>query len=345
MEFPIDKIQGMMAGVALGDTLGAAHEFDTRKPYTGVVQPYVFRSQWQGSVDFPAGIPTDDTQMTLALLRTLIKNRLNYVQDDVILAYMHWANGFPLARRDTEKKLPPMMGINTRKLLGSTVTLNGYQKKKQRLASEGQLISESNGTLMRASPLALANNWQEAVVLDASITNPNPVNIQCNVVYITVMRYLLRGEDAQVTGYLQGVVEDLNFDVKVRMTVAWALVPDSIQGYFVATGQKSFSEKATKGWVINALYVSLRVVYSFSSFDDAMTAIITNPAYGGPGSDTDTLGAIAGALIGARLGFSRVTSSPAMKHNWEQVLIAPSLQMQRPVWSDYSDFKSLGLSF
>ena len=70
----VDRLLGALLGHALGDALGAPHEFHPRKEYiyNGKLEyPMRVNSQWQGIREAPVGSTTDDTAMTVALLRAI----------------------------------------------------------------------------------------------------------------------------------------------------------------------------------------------------------------------------------------------------------------------------------
>src|SRR5665647_1791246 len=94
MENIKDKIQGMFMGVFLGDALGFPTEFkcNANVPYTGKLEfkPF-YISRFQGKREYEIGSTSDDTEMTLALLRSMIENN-GYVRDKVIKSYMDWVN-------------------------------------------------------------------------------------------------------------------------------------------------------------------------------------------------------------------------------------------------------------
>lgn len=61
-----------------------------------------------------------------------------------------------------------------------------------------------------------------------------------------------------------------------------------------------YVQKETKGGVGTAFYMAIKSFLNFDNFQDAIDWIIGEH----PRSDTDTNGAIFGALMGAKLGFS-----------------------------------------
>src|SRR5574338_847930 len=115
---PLDKVRGMLMGVFLGDALGVPHEFrcNAKTPYTGILEHKGFMiSQWQGRKELAVAQVSDDSELSIALLRTLIRDH-GYNRDHVIKAYLDWANSGGW-----------MMGKNTREILKGVTTLKGYQ--------------------------------------------------------------------------------------------------------------------------------------------------------------------------------------------------------------------------
>lgn len=76
MDNSLNRIRGMFMGAFLGDALGAPHEFRCNQKiiYTGKLEHQAFMlTQWQGRKELQVGQVTDDSELTLTLLRTLIK--------------------------------------------------------------------------------------------------------------------------------------------------------------------------------------------------------------------------------------------------------------------------------
>jgi ADP-ribosylglycohydrolase len=215
--------------------------------------------------------------MTLVLLRSLIANR-GYQEDAVITGYLKWANtpGTPL-------------GKNTRALFKGVTTVKGY---RNRIAKIHQLPeaerSQSNGAMMRCSPLALLPDYT-AVLADVSLTNPTPVAIDTNLVYITALRDALNGlSPAEIFTHARSVAQTQ--PVK------------EIFEQVLNRGARNISE--SKGWCLHALWCTMIALTSFTTYTEAMAWIIKNH----PGSDSDTNACIAGALLGAVLGFHKLES-------------------------------------
>ena len=143
-----DRVAGMLMGLFLGDALGAPHEFRCNRKliYTGKLEHQAFLvTHFQGKKSLSVGQVTDDSEMTLALLRTLLEKDGKYDRKSVISSYLEWANSGGW-----------MLGKNTRALLKGVKTVKGYESRmKSVLILPESEISQSNGAMMRCCPLAL----------------------------------------------------------------------------------------------------------------------------------------------------------------------------------------------
>lgn len=309
--FSLDCVRGMFMGAFLGDALGAPHEFTKKLPYTGVLQYETkMNSQWQGTKTLAVAQVTDDTEMSLALLRQMIQDS-GYNSENVTMAYLRWANSGGW-----------MLGKNTRALLKGVTTLKGYQGRIQKmLATTGP--SQSNGAMMRCSPLALL--WDNApVVADVNITNPTPVAVDCNLVYISALRFALQGiEGAAIFEQVKGLAQTPEVQVVI--------------GQVERREPRNIVEN--KGWCLHGLWCALMAVTTFRNYSEAMNWVIASQ----PGSDTDTNACIAGALIGAMLGFEGLRAEPTTSQNIEILLHADVESGPTPRQSEYTlhDFYEL----
>lgn len=310
--FTLDKIRGMFIGAFLGDALGAPHEFRPHnKVYTGILEhETVMHTQFQGAKNLAVGQVTDDSEMTLTLLRTLIADG-GYNKDNIIMAYLRWANSGGW-----------MMGKNTRALLKGVKTLKGYQGRMNKLVASGTR-PQSNGAMMRCSPLALL--WDNTpVVEDCKITNPDPVAIDCNLVYISALRFALQGVDGPtIFERVRGLAQT-----------------DEVRGVLQQVERREGRNiTENKGLCLHGLWCALMAVTSFTNYADAMHWVISSQ----PKSDTDTNACIAGALVGAMLGFTVLQTEPHTSRNIEKLLTADIVNGPTPRPAEYTphDFYSL----
>jgi ADP-ribosylglycohydrolase len=269
-------------------------------------------SQFQGRKELIIGQVTDDSEMSLALLRTLINDH-GYNKEHIIMSYLRWANSGGW-----------MIGKNTRALLRGVTTLKGYNNRIDKvLALPISERSQSNGAMMRASPLALL--WDNGpVVEDVQITNPNPVSIDCNLVYISALRLALQGLDGPS---IFKQIKPLSQTQEVRNVL------DQVEK------REARNIAENKGWCLHALWCAMMTITSFTNYSEAMHWIITSQ----PGSDTDTNACISGALIGAMLGFEQMQKEPSTSKNIEILLTANTDNGPTPRPIEYSprDFYTL----
>jgi len=263
-----DRVLGCLYGVALGDALGTPFEFrrTTPKPtYTGLLLEEPTYVQFQYSkMELPPGCISDDTEMTLALLNSIL-NKENYNEDDAIKYYLDWANlkGTPL-------------GKNTRALMKNITTVKGFRNRQKNILDEK---SQSNGSLMRATPLALLDNWEESFKIDTNLTNPTKINQDCSKIYLGILRAIYKNESYEL---------DFNdYDEPLRKYLRAG-----------SLGEILPIDK-DRGWVVFGIYVTLYALQKGLSFQDTMDTIYRDF----PGSDTDTVMAISGGIIGASLGY------------------------------------------
>jgi ADP-ribosyl-[dinitrogen reductase] hydrolase len=306
-----DKILGMIAGLSIGDTIGAAHEFDSNE-YTGRVQRYSLNLKWVRRKN--ATQPTDDTEMSLALLRTFVKDK-GYKRDNVVMAYIRWANGHSLANIDGEDVTPMTgMGKNTAKLLKGIKTFSGYESRRKKHSSDEM---QSNGTLMRISPMVLLPNGQDLSRIDAAITNSSKVNGDVNWVYVSMLKYLLYGNEEGLVEALGMITTMQDVDYNVRLAVYHGMSGTS-ESFREAIGLSSFNDKR-KGWVLIPLFLSIYMLFHVTDIKEAYRMIITLEEYGGKKSDTDTNSAIVGAVLGIRIGFKEMMKDEDLMYNWDMV--------------------------
>jgi len=284
-----DKKLGMLFGLAMGDALGVPHEFYRSKfidqsgeegkfEYSGYINTKFdlhVRFQFTTTV-IPAGSVSDDTEMTLALVKCLKENDYVYDEDKVALAYMKWANQCK------------MCGRNTRQLFKGVKTLKGYKNRYEKL----ELVSQSNGSLMRAAGLIFADKWQK----DYKLSNPNEVNKDANKVFIKLLKKILKNRHKD---YLKEYVLTLPETEIIKQSVL-----DSL-----SETERDISGKS-KGWVAHCLYIALKAFWNFEFIEDAFEFIITKP-----NTDSDTNAAVCGALFGCYLGYSELLKGEKTKFN------------------------------
>lgn len=154
--------------------------------------------------------------------------------------------------------------------------------------------TQSNDSLMRCSPLALLKR-NKYVILDCDITNPNDINREVNLIFVTVLRMCIKGN-----------IDKEKIIKKVKRLTTF----DEIKVIFE---QENRDIMTNKGWCVHSLWCAIYCLKNFDNFEKAMKWVITSQR----GSDTNA--SIAGALLGAYLGFDEIMSHPKSKYNYELI--------------------------
>jgi ADP-ribosylglycohydrolase len=275
----MNKIWGMLDGVALGDALGAPHERYDGYHYTGRLEFEIVKKLPFGrSKIYPVASVTDDTLMTMALLKVVHRG---YSVAKAISAYQAFA------------KTCPFIGKNTKALFGTGKTPEMYFKKyhshfETDKGDQKRQETQPNGALMRCSPLAICFD-RDHIESDCYLTNPNNVSYECNIVYLTALRQLLEGAMPEW---------DELFGLATEEDVIAALTDASNDE------ERDLSKK--KGWCCTAFYCAMRVLgwimnEEITTFDEGIRWMMIN------NTDTDTNAAVVGALLGASLGYREIS--------------------------------------
>ncbi len=302
--YTLDSVKGMLIGLSVGDALGAPFEFRFSLPlsdYHSILEyPPKFNSQFQGTRYMVIGQHTDDTEMSLTLARSILRNK-GYNKNDATLSYMRWANSGNIG-----------MGKNTRSLLKGVKTLRGYNNRYNK-AMNGTLKGmkydslieiQSNGSLMRCSPLALlkSDNWVQFIIDDINITNPNIVNHECGLIYITVIKRLLRKDDPQLVYEAARILPS---------------VDKIIEAFSDIDNRVNRDVTKMKGWVVHAFYCAMLSLYYITNPVNTYQSIIDMIIK--LGGDTDTNAAIAGALCGSYFGYIKLQEVDITRDSIEKV--------------------------
>ena len=254
----LSRARGAFLGVAVGDALGATTEFMT---------PAEIRSKFGvhrkivggGWLHLKPGRVTDDTEMSLALARALLKSGewdLRAVAD----SFLAWMRGKPVD-------------------IGSTVRrgIRDYLLKGQ-LETPPNDWDAGNGAVMRMLPVALFTlgddqRFRELVVAQAHLTHNHPLS---DAACVTVGRMV----QAALTGG----------DRFALHAIARELVAQHPNFRF-----NDYSGQAS-GYVVETMQTVLHFLFTTGSFEECLTGVVNQ---GGDADTTGAIaGMIAGALYG-----------------------------------------------
>jgi len=278
---PLSRAQGCLAGQFAGDSLGSLVEFEDRTAielrYPGGVRLLSNGGTW-GTI---AGQPTDDSELALALARSLALLG-KYDEEAVAKSYANWYMSGPFD-----------IGGTIRCALSCAVAAAREGAGVARAArSAANRSSQANGALMRISPLGIfgvrlpSPDLAAFARADAVLTHPHIVCQDSNVVYTAAIAFAVRtgGPPDQIYTQALEIMELLTTGPSVERCVREArLNPPA-------------DYERQQGWVLIALQNAFYQLLHAPSLEEGVVDTVRR------GGDTVTNGAIAGALLGAAWG-------------------------------------------
>jgi ADP-ribosyl-[dinitrogen reductase] hydrolase len=269
------RAMGCLLGLACGDALGRPLEFKSASTIAAE-HGRVTEMLGNGTHRQPAGTITDDTEMALCIAESLVECG-EFNPEDIADRFVAWYDSGPFD-----------IGGMTRQAIqnlkrGHHWTMAGHEVWKA--SPEGR--NAGNGSVMRCAPLALAYPEPAEKLIRVSrdssrITHADPRCVAgCAVLNLTIAA-LLQGE----TDPLATALEYVDSDERPELTAA--LEP-------IVTGDDP-ETLPTSGYVIHTLQTALFDALTADSTEEAIVTAVNR------GGDTDTIGAIAGAVAGARFG-------------------------------------------
>lgn len=294
-----DKITGMLVGHMLGDALGSPYEFHPKHAYTGILEHQIIQNtQYQGRREFPIGQCSDDFELSMALCNGLIRGG-DYNRDIIVEEYMAWANS-----------KCKFMGTNTRAVFHGIKTLKGYDNRMKIILEKPETErSQSNGSLMRCTPLVIFYACKNIAVVDCSLSNPHPNNIEVEQIYLTMLRQAFTAKSK---------IEVLRHLQLAKCPEVIAVIEEARQN---PTSVRNLVHQ--RGWCLHAFYCAVHTFMYCDTLQEVMDWCIG----GHPKSDTDTNAAISGALMACFLGYKQIMGEGKPRYNLNVIM---SCKTDRP---------------
>jgi ADP-ribosylglycohydrolase len=266
-----------MLGLAVGDALGAPLEGAP----AGVARVAAASGlEMTGDGRWAPGEWTDDTALALELAESIGSLGLLDTQD-VAQRYIRWAT--------TDGK---GIGNTTRRALVGACDAEDA-RTRARVHHEATRLAAGNGSVMRATPIALAARDLDSAVTaakrDAELTHANPVAGATSAGLCAALIALRKGEDPLSAARRQAIGHP---------PVARAL--DAVGRADAAALAELAAVDAGACWTTLAIALHALLV-----IDDYERGVAWAIAQGG---DTDTNAAVTGALLGYRHGASAIPS-------------------------------------
>ncbi len=280
----LDKFQGCIYGLAIGDALGFPVEFIDRNMIRNVYGS-------DGVTDFVAnhrfkpGTYSDDTQQSLCISRSLIKNAYSYINilmEEISREFVNWSESSDNNRAPGGTSMGACRNLSK----GTHWTRSG-------------IYSDSCGSSMRVAPIGLVYHSDEKKLLEVArnssiITHTNPTAVASSVGAALAVAYACRGDDPnKMLEYVIDKTKDIDrtfADKIMQVQDVLSMNPDKA---FDVLGEGWVGHEAVAG----ALYSFLR------SPNDYRQTILTAANTTG---DSDSFACIAGGISGAYNGIQEI---------------------------------------
>lgn len=278
-----DRYRGTLLGVLVGDALGAPYEkweperiradFDAR----GGLTTFDYEDPWKKHGVFPAGLPTDDSELTAALAESLIACNGSAPEDQ-----------YTRFKSAVEGKSFLWDGFTHG--FGRTTRLMLKRDTYAESQASAHLFSKAtNGSLMRSAPLALFYQGQQVELAhhtaeSSCVTHVHPLAVECCLVFVNMLDALCAGASP-------------NEARKARLP--FALREPTLSELW---SMKDIPEpEATNAWppagsALHTLHIAAWTMTTATDFRDGIERAVLK------GGDTDTAAAVTGALLGAYFG-------------------------------------------
>jgi ADP-ribosyl-[dinitrogen reductase] hydrolase len=302
----LDRAAGVLLGMACGDALGAGYEFG---PPLAVHVPVAMTGG--GGFEWEPGEWTDDTSMAIAIAEVSATGADLRSEGARDLIAARWA-GWAAKAKDVGNQTRAVLFAATRaaRSRGETEPTAGDMTSAAAEHDSAAGRSGGNGSLMRTAPIALAYlDDPEALALAAreisAMTHHDAEAGEACALWCLAIRHAVLHGTLDVRSGLEHLPED-------RASV-WAARLDEAEA-----GQPSRFDK--NGWVVQALQGAWSAINTtMAPADKHSGSSSAGSSTGGPahfrrtleaavrgGRDTDTVAAIAGALVGGLYGASAV---------------------------------------
>ena len=330
-----DRAAGVLLGAACGDALGVPYEFAARLHETAA--PEMIGG---GLGPYEPGEYSDDTQMQACVAEVAARGRglrSELALDGVAIRFMRWY-----------REGASDIGAQTRQVFAAVEKTGGTSSAMRKAAAALHARtgrSAGNGSLMRTVPVALAHlddpdGLVHAARKVSALTHHDPMAGDACAVWCLMLRHtILEGDwpessDGAERRWRSRGTRTQSF--AERSPVPADDLPSSVDWRQILTEaeQRDASAFTENAWVVGAMQAAWSAITHTDVPDDdpqrhLQLALATAI---GIGHDTDTVGAIAGGMLGARWGASAVPRAWVERlHGWRDQTGAGLAELARRV--------------
>ncbi len=278
-----DRFKGCLVGLATGDAIGSPFEFWLDKKVVEYLEKNELEmsTSQRGDIKYPIGFYTDDTSLALCLASSLIEK--GFSLSDQFERYCKWLN---------EGYMTPLgvaygVGQQTFRALNRDLRTDNLL--------DGSSENEGgNGSLMRCAPIGLyyqgnLDKIKEKSLLSSYITHNSLVAGWTCVVLNSIISLIIDGKkkDEILSFILEYFEEEMPVEIIRCLTFDYKSLGDK---YLLPIS----------GYSLDTLGIALWSWQTSENFEESIRKVVML------GNDTDTFGAVTGAITGCYYGFDEI---------------------------------------
>ena len=303
-----ERARGMMVGIAAGNLLGIVQEGWSRQSVAETFPDGV------REIAAVAGYPDDDDlAQAIVIAEAAEHGPLN--PEDVGRRLWEWAETNGLGMGGLTGHVLELYGGDVPQFLGARGRTGPSREPAGMPITEASRVAwdgsrAGNGAAMRCAPIAIRWRDDPTALVRNSVVSAVPTHWDkrcgwsCALLNVAAAA-ALRGEsiapDELLTASLHGVRASLSDLARYDYEAG---VPASVREAVLKASDAEIADLRldgdSMGFTLLALQVGLIALWRAASFDEALSDIVE------AGGDTDTNGAVAGAMLGARFGLEAI---------------------------------------
>ena len=289
-----DLSKGCLIGAFLGDTIGSYLDMNEEELNEELISK-ALDLPGGGIFDLNPGQITEDSELSLSLMRGLLDGHGKFSLEMIIKHYKDWFFSNPFDIGETIRNtFTPLLFVAEKDNYSHMVRIvcSASQKKNKK--------SQSNGSLMRIAPLAIwssqlrsLDDLETAVRLEVSLTHPNKTVQDASICYCIAIRHLMNNRSDTNGAYL-----------KVVCWISKNCYGEIVEWWELVKRDEMISATDNPGWI----KISWTYAFNFLKRGELDYEIVMQQVMR-QGGDTDSNGCIVGGLIGAAIGFANLKAS------------------------------------
>ena len=305
---PLERARGLMVGIAAGNLLGIVQE--------GWSKQRIAEQFPEGVREIAAvtGYPDDD-DLAQAIIIAEAAERGPLEPDDLGRRFWDWAETNGLGMGGLTSHVLELYGGDVPQFLGAR-GMSGSAREPSGMpileASETAWSGSraGNGAAMRCAPIAIRWRDDPTALVRNSIVSAVPTHWDnrcgwsCALLNLAVAA-ALRGASILPDELLAAGVAGVRASLPHLERYGYGpTVPGSVREAVLEAAEAEVAEvrldDGSMGYTLRALVVGLVALWRATDFEQTLSSVIEG------GGDTDTNGAIAGAMLGARFGLDAI---------------------------------------